>query len=113
MRLFCHCHSLPSSSRSAQTQVVSGRAAEQRWQLPREFRVAYTRLVVIRTDNPLNLNEFRDSLGAPWPFLGDPDRTVQHDVDIEEFTDPHNPMIPHVFVLEPGLRIFSIYNDYW
>jgi hypothetical protein len=38
---------------------------------------------------------------------------VQHDVDIEEFTDPHNPMIPHVFVLEPGLRIFSIYNDYW
>jgi hypothetical protein len=78
-----------------------------------EFRVAYTRLVVICTDNPLNLNEFRDSLGAPWPFLGDPARTVQHDLDIEEFTDPHNPMIPHTFVLEPGLRIFSIYNGYW
>ncbi len=78
-----------------------------------EFRVAYTRLVVISTDNPLNLNEFRDSLGALWPFLGDPERTVQHDLDIEEFTDPHNPMIPHTFVLEPGLRIFSIYNGYW
>ena len=22
-------------------------------------------------------------------------------------------MIPHTFVLEPGLRIFSIYNGYW
>ncbi len=28
-------------------------------------------------------------------------------------TDPHNPMIPHTFVLEPGLRIFRIYNGYW
>ena len=64
-----------------------------------EFRVAYTRLVVVSTDNPLNLNEFRDSLGALWPFLGDPERTVQRDLDIEEFTDPHNPMIPHTFVL--------------
>jgi peroxiredoxin len=78
-----------------------------------EFRVAYTRLVVISGDNPLNLNEFRDALGAPWPFLGDPERTVQQDLDIEEFTDPHNPMIPHTLVLEPGLGIFSIYNGYW
>ena len=60
-----------------------------------------------------NLNEFRDSLGASWPFLGDPERTVQQDLGIEEFTDPHNPMIPHTFVLEPELRIFRIYNGYW
>ena len=33
-----------------------------------EFRVAYTRLVVICTDNPLNLNEFRDSVGASGHF---------------------------------------------
>src|ERR1700684_4136287 len=39
-----------------------------------EFRVAYTRLIVISTDTPLNLNEFRDAVGALWPFLGDPDR---------------------------------------
>ena len=38
---------------------------------------------------------------------------MQKDLDIEEYTDPHNPMIPHTFVLEPGLRIFSIYNGYW
>jgi len=38
---------------------------------------------------------------------------VQPDLEIEEFTDPHNPVIFHAFVLEPGLRIFSIYNGYW
>jgi len=25
----------------------------------------------------------------------------------------HNPMIPHVIVLEPGLVVFKIYNGYW
>ena len=38
-----------------------------------QFRNAYTRLVVITTDNQLNINEFRDALGAEWPFLSDPD----------------------------------------
>ena len=34
--------------------------------------------------------------------------------DIQEYTDPfHNPMIPHTFVLEPGLVIYKIYNGYW
>ena len=79
-----------------------------------DFKVAYTRLVVISTDDSLNTNEFRDALGAEWPFLCDPERTVQHDLDIQEFTDPaHDPMIPHTFVLEPDLRIFRIYNGYW
>src|SRR5918994_1794039 len=41
-----------------------------------EFKVSYTRLVVISTDNQLNTNEFRDALGAEWPFLSDPERTV-------------------------------------
>jgi peroxiredoxin len=79
-----------------------------------EFRNAYTRLALISTDNQLNINEFRDALGATWPFLSDPDRIVQKDLDIKEFTDePHDPMIPHTFVLEPGLKIFKIYNGYW
>lgn len=78
------------------------------------FRVAYTRLVVISTDNQLNTNEFRDAVGATWPFLSDPERTVQKDLDIQEYTDePHDPMIPHTFVLEPGLQIYKIYNGYW
>ena len=79
-----------------------------------EFRNAYTRLALISTDNQLNINEFRDALGATWPFLSDPDRVVQKDLDIKEFTaEPHDPMIPHTFVLEPGLKIFKIYNGYW
>ncbi len=79
-----------------------------------EISVAYTRIVTISTDNLYETNEFRDSLGAQWPFLSDPRRVVQKDLDIQEYTDSHHdPMIPHTFVLEPGLRIFKIYNGYW
>jgi hypothetical protein len=79
-----------------------------------DFRVAYTRVVVISTDNQLEINEFRDSVGAQFPFLSDPERTVQKDLDIGEYTDPvHNPMIPHTFVLAPALTIWAIYNGYW
>jgi peroxiredoxin len=60
-----------------------------------DFRVAYTRVVVISTDDQLGINEFRDSVGAQFPFLADPQRTVQEDLDIVEYTDPvHDPMIP-------------------
>jgi hypothetical protein len=79
-----------------------------------DFRVAYTRLAVITTDSQLELNEFRDSVGAEFPFLADPERTVREDLDIVEYTDPvHDPMIPHTFVLGPGLQVFKIYNGYW
>ncbi len=79
-----------------------------------EIRVAYTKIVTISTDNLMETNEMRDALGASWPFLSDPGRVVQKDLDIAEYTDPHNdPMIPQTFVLGPGLRIFSIYNGYW
>jgi peroxiredoxin len=79
-----------------------------------EINVAYTKIVTISTDNLYETNEFRDALGAEWPFLSDPGRVVQKDLDIQEYTDPHhNPMIPHTVVLEPGLRIYKIYNGYW
>ena len=69
-----------------------------------EIRVAYMKIVTISTDNLLELNEMRDGLGAGWPFLSDPGRTIQKDLDIAEYTDPrHDPMIPHTLVLEPGL----------
>ncbi len=39
---------------------------------------------------------------------------MQKDLDIQEYTDPHNdPMIPHTLVLKPGLVIHSVYNGYW
>ena len=79
-----------------------------------ELKVGYTQIVTISTDNLLSINEFRDGLGAQWPFLSDPARLVQKDLDIQEYTDPlHNPMIPHTLVLEPELKIFKIYNGYW
>ena len=79
-----------------------------------KIAVAYTRIVTITTDAIAELNEFRDSVGATWTFLADPRRVVQKDLDIQEYTDPHHdPMIPHTFVLGPGLVISSIYNGYW
>ncbi len=83
-------------------------------QLHREMEVGYCRLVTISTDNLTETNEFRSGVGAHWPFLSDAGRVVQKDLDICEYTDPlHNPMIPHVFVLEPDLIIYKIYNGYW
>ena len=32
--------------------------------------------------------ELRASVGAQWPFLADPERIVQKDLDIQEYTDP-------------------------
>src|SRR3984957_8221299 len=76
--------------------------------------VAYTQIVTISTDDPHSTQEFRASVGAAWTFLSDPERTIQKDLAIQEYTDPdRNPMIPHTLVLKPGLVIYSIYNGYW
>jgi peroxiredoxin len=79
-----------------------------------KINVAYTKIATISTDNHHSSQEFRNSVGAQWPFLEDPERTVQKDLQIQEYTDPENdPMIPHTLVLKPGLVIYSIYNGYW
>ena len=79
-----------------------------------ELKVGYARLVTISTDDQLLTNENRDGLGAQWPFLCDPGRVVQKDLDIAEYTDPHhNPMVPHTVVLEPERVVYKIYNGYW
>jgi hypothetical protein len=76
--------------------------------------VAYTKVATIATDDHHTLQEFRNSVGAQWPFLSDPERLVQQDLDIQEYTDPdNNPMIPHTLVLGPGLVIYKVYNGYW
>ena len=90
------------------------RQAEGLVQLYREMEVGYSRLVTISTDNMLATNDYRSGAGAHWTFLSDSARKVQKDLDIAEYTDPeHDPMIPHVIVLEPGLVIFKIYDGYW
>ncbi len=79
-----------------------------------QIAVAYTKIVTISTDNILEGREFKDAVGAQWPFLCDPGRKVQKDLEIQEYTDPHHdPMIPHTLVLDPGLVIHKIYNGYW
>jgi peroxiredoxin len=79
-----------------------------------KIAVAYTKIATISTDEHHTSQEFRASVGAQWPFLEDPDRTVQRDLDIAEYTDPeHDPMIPHTLVLKPGLVVHTIYNGYW
>lgn len=83
-------------------------------QLHRELEVGYCRLITISTDTIAETNEFRSGVGAHWPFLSDAGRVIQKDLDIAEYTDPmHDPMIPHVIVLEPGLVIYKIYGGYW
>jgi peroxiredoxin len=79
-----------------------------------KIAVAYTQIATISTDDHHTLQEFRASVGAQWTFLSDPERTIQRDLDIQEYTDPeHDPMIPHTLVLKPGLIVHSVYNGYW
>ena len=90
------------------------RQAECLLQLHREMAVGYCRMVTISTDAIAETHEYRSGVGANWPFLADPRRIIQKDLDIAEYTDPiHNPMIPHVIVLEPKLIVHKIYNGYW
>ena len=79
-----------------------------------KLAVAYTNIVTIATDDHHPIQEFRASVGAQWTFLSDPGRTLQKDLEIQEYTDPDNdPMIPHTLVLKPGRVIHRIYNGYW
>jgi peroxiredoxin len=79
-----------------------------------KIAVAYTKIATISTDDHHTSQEFRASVGAQWPFLEDPERIVQKELGIQEYTDPGNdPMIPHTLVLKPGLVIHSLYNGYW
>jgi peroxiredoxin len=78
-----------------------------------QLAVGLVRLVTITTDTLMGSIDLRLGVGAHWPFLHDEERIIQRDLEIQEYTDPHHdPMIPHTFVLEPGLKIFRIYNGY-
>jgi peroxiredoxin len=76
--------------------------------------VGYCRMVTITTTDPQVTLNYRSGVAAEWPFLSDPARVVQRDLDIPEYTDQaHNQMVPHTVVCEPGLIIYKIYNGYW
>ena len=97
-------------------------AAKDQWQheglvrLWREMKpgVGCCRMVTITTSDPPETLNYRSGVGAEWPFLADPGRIVQRDLDIAEYTDPaHSQMVPHTIVCEPGLVICKICNGYW
>jgi peroxiredoxin len=76
--------------------------------------VGYCRMVTITTSDPQETLNYRSGVNAEWPFLADPERIVQRDLKIAEYTDPdHDQMVPHTIVCEPGLVIYKIYNGYW
>lgn len=71
-------------------------------------------LVVITTDDWHTTNNLRQQLGASYPFLYDEQKQVRDELDILEFTDTqHEPMIPHTFLLGPGLKVRKIWNGYY
>ena len=53
-----------------------------------KIAVAYTQIATIATDDHHTLQEFRASVGAQWTFLSDSDRTIQKDLDIQEYPAP-------------------------
>jgi len=79
-----------------------------------KIAVAYTQIVTIMPDELARVQDFREGVGAPWTFLADPDRVVQRDLDIAEYTDGgHNAQIPYTLVLGPDLVVDKMYNGYW
>src|ERR1700750_1017256 len=49
-----------------------------------KIAVSYTRVATISTDPHHTSQEFRAYVGDAWPFLSDPGRIVQRDLDIQE-----------------------------
>jgi peroxiredoxin len=79
-----------------------------------KIAVALTKIATITPSSLREAAEFRDSVGAQWPFLADQGRIVARGLDIVEYTDSgHNPMLPYTLVLKPGLLVHSVYNGYW
>jgi len=100
-------------------EAYSGKDQRQQQGLAQPWRemkpgVGYCRLVTITTSDLQETYDYRSGVGAEWPFLSDPGRIVQQDLQIVEYTDPgHNQMVPHTIVCEPGLIVYKIYNGYW
>ncbi|MFF4763101.1 redoxin domain-containing protein [Streptomyces sp. NPDC001292] len=67
-----------------------------------KIAVAYTRIATISTDEDRTSQEFRNSVGAPWPFLSDPGRIVQQDLDIQPVPRPARRLARNPSRLGPG-----------
>jgi peroxiredoxin len=76
--------------------------------------VAFTQLVTVLPNDLHDVFGMKIATGAHWPFLADPELTVQKALDIREYTDPiHDATVPHTLLLAPGLVIDKVYVGYW
>ena len=76
--------------------------------------VAFTSLVSIVPGVQHDAYKLKLSTGANWTFLADDELTVQRDLDIREYTDPHHDAsVPYTLVLAPGLVVDNVYCGYW
>jgi peroxiredoxin len=84
-------------------------------QLQTEMRVNYCKMITVSVDDQMNTNEVRDSLGADWTFLSDPERKLLHELEMVDTTDPaHGEIyIPYTFILDRDRTIYKIYNGWW
>jgi len=80
-----------------------------------ELAVNYCKLLVVTVDDPETTRQFRQELGAEYPFLVDVERQLINELDIVDTTDPkHSPIpIPYIFVLDRNREIYKIYNGWW
>ena len=80
-----------------------------------ELIVNYCKLIVVSVDGKMDTNETRDALGATFPFLMDPERTLLHELEMVDTTDPHHGeiYIPYTFMLDRDRTIYKIYNGWW
>jgi peroxiredoxin len=79
-----------------------------------EVEVAYTRLVSVSVDTPVEQSAFRAGLGARWTFLSDHERRYIDELGLRETTDTvYRPYVPTTFTLFPDRTIHSVYNGYW
>ena len=80
-----------------------------------DLAVSYYGLITVTTEPRLETVEMRNGVGALWPFLSDPERTLVKELDLADETDPRfSPVfIPYTFVLDNDLTIFKIYMGWW
>ncbi len=80
-----------------------------------EMRVSYWHMATVSVDDRMTTREVRDSLGADWTFLSDPDRKLLHELQMTDRTDPtHGEIyIPYTFILDRDRTIYKIYNGWW
>ena len=75
---------------------------------------SYTQVATIATDDHHTSRSSGLRSAPNGPSCRTPAGRSSRTSTSQEYTDPeHNPMIPHTFVLKPGLVIHTVYNGYW